>query len=241
MHNKQRILLVEDDIILANWIAEYLVDQGYSVQHIERGDKVVAMFGQFTPDIVLLDVMLPGISGIEACRQLREHSTVPIIMLTARADEYDEVIGLEAGANDYVIKPVRPRALLARIKNFIQATPTTTQQSQQLSFGQLTIDQESKRVIYQGEEIDLSTNLFAFLWFLASNAGQVINRENVFQTLKGREYDGLDRRFDVMLSMLRKLFNDDPQNPKKFKTIWGQGYLFVADAWQDNNSQKPKL
>jgi len=233
MTNQERILLVEDDIILANWIVEYLEDQNYSVQHVERGDEVMSTFNQSPPDIVLLDVMLPGISGIEVCRQLREHSQVPIIMLTARADEYDEVIGLEAGANDYVIKPVRPRALLARIKNFVHSAPEPTQPSSQLDFGQLRIDQQAKRVIYQDKEIDLSTNLFAFLWFLASNAGQVIDRESVFQALKGREYDGLDRRFDVMLSTLRKLFNDDPQNPKKFKTIWGKGYLFVADAWQE--------
>jgi len=235
MLNEQRILLVEDDIILANWIAEYLTDQGYSVQHVERGDEVIAMFSQCKPDIVLLDVMLPGISGIEVCRQLREQSSVPIIMLTARADEFDEVIGLEAGANDYVIKPVRPRALLARIRNFVHSSPAPSieEQSEHLIFGQLSIDHQSKRVIYQDKEIDLSTNLFAFLWFLASNPGQVIDRESVFQALKGREYDGLDRRFDVMLSTLRKLFNDDPQNPKKFKTIWGKGYLFVADAWQE--------
>ena len=239
MANKERILLVEDDIILANWIVEYLVDQQYKVEHVERGEEVLAMFNQFSPDVILLDIMLPGISGIEVCRQLREHSSVPIIMLTARADEYDEVIGFEAGANDYVIKPVRPRALLARIKNFVQSTPITDKPTTQLDFGQLSIVQQSKRVIYQHKEIDLSTNLFDFLWFLASNAGQVIDRESVFQALKGREYDGLDRRFDVMLSTLRKLFNDDPQNPKKFKTIWGQGYLFVADAW-NNDQQEPE-
>ncbi|NRA83575.1 MAG: response regulator transcription factor [Gammaproteobacteria bacterium] len=239
MTNQERILLVEDDIILANWIVEYLVEQDYCVQHVVRGDEVMAMFSQFCPDIVLLDVMLPGISGIEVCRQLREHSVVPIIMLTARADEYDEVIGLEAGANDYVIKPVRPRALLARIKNLVQSAPATAQPTSKLDFGQLSIDQQAKRVIYQDQEIDLSTNLFAFLWFLASHAGQVIDRESVFQALKGREYDGLDRRFDVMLSTLRKLFNDDPQSPKKFKTIWGKGYLFVADAWQATPQQEP--
>jgi len=231
MSNQQRILLVEDDPILADWVSEYLTEQHHNVQHVDRGDLVMAAFEQFKPELVLLDVMLPGISGIEVCRQLREHSVVPIIMLTARADEYDEVIGLEAGANDYVIKPVRPRALLARIKNTLQNTTAAEITNEQLNFGQLSINQQSKRVIYQDNEIELSTNLFSFLWFLASNAGQVIDRESVFQALKGREYDGLDRRFDVMLSTLRKLFKDDPQNPKKFKTIWGKGYLFVADAW----------
>ncbi|NRA60652.1 MAG: response regulator transcription factor [Psychrobium sp.] len=241
MPNKNRILLVEDDIILANWIVEYLIEQQYDVRHVERGEQVMELFNQFNPDIVLLDVMLPGISGIEVCRQLREKSALPIIMLTARADEYDEVIGLEAGANDYVIKPVRPRALLARVKNFMLHASTNQPIVDRLEFGQLSIDQQSKRVIFQEKEIDLSTNLFSFLWYLASNAGLVIDRESVFQALKGREYDGLDRRFDVMLSTLRKLFSDDPQKPKKFKTIWGKGYLFVADAWQlpQQSTQEP--
>lgn len=231
MSNLGHILLVEDDMTLADWVSEYLIDQHYQVTHVERGDKVMEAFDACSPDLVLLDVMLPGINGIEVCHLLRKKSTLPIIMLTARADEFDEVIGLEAGASDYVIKPVRPRALLARIKNALSSREAKADENKQLVFGDLTIDQESSRVVYQGQEIELSTNLFAFMWFLASQAGEVVDRDSVFKALKGREYDGLDRRFDVMLSTLRKLFNDDPQNPKKFKTVWGKGYLFVADAW----------
>lgn len=234
MSHNDHILLVEDDITLANWVMEYLIEQQFKVTHVERGDQVISAFEQAQPDIVLLDVMLPGINGIEVCHQLRERSNVPIIMLTARADEFDEVIGLEAGANDYVIKPVRPRALLARIKNTLSVAQVTVSDTSELVFGDLSINQQSKRVVFCGEEIELSTNLFSFLWFLASQAGQVIDRDSVFKALKGREYDGLDRRFDVMLSTLRKTFGDDPQNPRKFKTIWGKGYLFVADAWHES-------
>ncbi|WP_281560752.1 response regulator transcription factor [Thalassomonas sp. RHCl1] len=230
-----KILLVEDDVSLASWISEYLLEQEFQVKHVERGDQVMAALTDFPADLVLLDVMLPGLNGIEVCRLIREKSAIPIIMLTARADEFDEVIGLEAGANDYVIKPVRPRALLARIKSALRTRVVEAEPSNKLVHGDLVIYQDAKRVIYQGEEIELSTNLFAFLWFLASHAGEVIDRDTVFKALKGREYDGLDRRFDVMLSSLRKVFHDDPQKPKKFKTIWGKGYLFVADAWQDNN------
>ncbi|MDP2562555.1 response regulator transcription factor [Psychrobium sp. 1_MG-2023] len=233
MLNHGHVLLVEDDVTLADWVKEYLVEQAFQVTHVERGDQVMATFELCKPDIVLLDVMLPGVNGIEVCHLIREVSTVPIIMLTARADEFDEVIGLEAGANDYVIKPVRPRALLARIKNNLIAVTAPQAEQVELNFGQLVINQQSKRVVYQGNEVELSTNLFSFLWFLASQAGQVVERDNVFKALKGREYDGLDRRFDVMLSTLRKTFGDDPQNPKKFKTIWGKGYLFVEDAWQE--------
>jgi DNA-binding response OmpR family regulator len=238
MHN---ILLVEDDISLANWVCEYLTEQGFSVTHIARGDQVLEIIKKNTTDIVLLDVMLPGLNGIEVCRLIRQHEQskkTPIIMLTARADEFDEVIGLEAGANDYVIKPVRPRALLARInRQLSQNDKIENQQNTHLSFGELVINQEAKRVMYQGKEVEISTSLFAFLTYLAQNAGNVVDRDSVFKALKKREYDGQDRRFDVMLSSLRKLFNDDPQKPQKFKTIWGKGYLFVADAWQEKPMQ----
>ncbi|MBU2894198.1 response regulator transcription factor [Colwellia sp. D2M02] len=234
---KHNILLVEDDISLASWVCEYLNEQGFNVIHVARGDLVLAAVKENIIDLVLLDVMLPGLNGIEVCRLIREHQQMPIIMLTARADEFDEVIGLEAGADDYVIKPVRPRALLARINRQLSHSQNNTPElNNVLTFGQLVINEEAKRVIYQGNEVDLSTSLFAFLTYLAQHAGAVVDRDSVFKALKKREYDGLDRRFDVMLSTLRKLFNDDPQKPKKFKTIWGKGYLFVSDAWDDVNS-----
>ncbi|MDO6427155.1 response regulator transcription factor [Thalassotalea sp. 1_MG-2023] len=233
MSKMQKVLLVEDDLSLAKWVKEYLEQQQFDVEHVAHGDKVAAAFTHFTPDVVLLDVMLPGLSGIEVCRLLRQQSDTPIIMLTARADEFDEVIGFEAGANDYVIKPVRPRALLARIQSALKYQPMSAKQNNAFTFGHLHINGEAKRVTYLNEEIELSTSLFAFLWYLASHAGEVVDRDSVFKTLKGREYDGQDRRFDVMLSTLRKIFKDDPQSPKKFKTVWGKGYLFVADAWND--------
>lgn len=232
MTNKKNILLVEDDVTLANWVSEYLIEQCFTVKHVARGDLVMSTLKNYKADIVLLDVMLPGLNGIEVCRLIREHSDIPIIMLTARADEFDEVIGLEAGANDYVIKPVRPRALLARIASALKINHSTPKKVNEIHHGNLSINEEAKRVIFNGEEVELSTSLFSFLMFLATNAGQVIDRDTVFKALKGREYDGQDRRFDVMLSTLRKVFDDDPQKPQKFKTVWGKGYLFVADAWE---------
>ena len=229
------ILLVEDDISLAQWTKEYLEEQGFVVQHLENGNDVLGHFSENDYDLVLLDIMLPGIDGIEVCRQLRGVSEVPIIMLTARGDEFDEVIGLEVGANDYVIKPVRPRALLARIKSALrQSDKKSESDNQVLQFGNFHIDNTSKTVKYDGSEVELSTSLFRLLWLLAENAGSVVDRETVFQQLKGREYDGLDRRFDVMVSTLRKVFNDNSQKPKKIKTVWGQGYLFVPDAWEQD-------
>lgn len=241
------ILLVEDDISLANWVSEFLTEQNFTVIHLARGDLVLDKIKAQTIDLVLLDVMLPGLNGIEVCRLIRQHCQVPIIMLTARADEYDEVIGLEAGADDYVIKPVRPRALLARITRQLSNQQQEASSSNIITFGELTINQEAKRVTYFDQEIELSSSLFAFLTFLAERAGSVVDRDSVFLALRKREYDGLDRRFDVMLSSLRKVFNDDPLKPRKFKTIWGKGYLFVGDAWgkdsqveqiQPNNKQE---
>lgn len=234
------ILLVEDDISLANWVCEYLTEQDFNVIHVERGDLVLTEIKKDTIDLVLLDVMLPGLNGIEVCRLIRQHCQVPIIMLTARADEFDEVIGLEAGANDYVIKPVRPRALLARINRQL-SNRQEPKGSNILTFGELTINQEAKRVIYLDQEVALSSSLFAFLTFLAEHAGNVVDRDSVFRALKKRDYDGQDRRFDVMLSSLRKIFNDDPQKPKKFKTVWGKGYLFVSDAWGKDEQHNPSL
>ncbi|MCI2283226.1 response regulator transcription factor [Colwellia sp. MSW7] len=234
------ILLVEDDISLANWVSEFLTEQNFTVIHLARGDLVLNKIKAQTIDLVLLDVMLPGLNGIEVCRLIRQHCQVPIMMLTARADEYDEVIGLEGGADDYVIKPVRPRALLARITRQLSNQQQETSSSNIITFGELTINQEAKRVTYFDQEIELSSSLFAFLTFLAERAGSVVDRDSVFKVLKKREYDGQDRRFDVMLSSLRKLFNDDPQKPKKFKTVWGKGYLFVSDAW-GKDSQVTKI
>jgi DNA-binding response OmpR family regulator len=226
------ILQVEDDLSLAQWVTEYLQANGFTVDHLARGDQVAEQVAKHQYDVILLDIMLPGMDGVEVCRNIRQTSQVPIIMMTAKADEFDEVVGLEVGANDYVIKPVRPRALLARIKSVLRnVEKPVIKSNSELVFGKLSINQEFKRVVYDNHEIDLTSSLFSLLWLLATHAGTVMSREEVFQTLKGREYDGLDRRFDVLVSTLRKKLDDNPQQPKRIKTIWGKGYLFIADAW----------
>jgi DNA-binding response OmpR family regulator len=228
------ILQVEDDLSLAQWVTEFLQTNGFKVDHLARGDGVAEQVANHQYDLILLDIMLPGMDGIEVCRNIRQTSQVPIIMMTAKADEFDEVVGLEVGAIDYVIKPVRPRALLARIKSVLRnVEKTTIKSNHELVFGKLSINQEFKRVIYDSREIELTSSLFSLLWLLATHAGTVLSREEVFQTLKGREYDGLDRRFDVLVSTLRKKLDDNPQQPKRIKTIWGKGYLFIADAWNE--------
>jgi len=237
MQNYGKILLVEDDVSLAQWIQEYLEQHGYDVTHLEQGNRVIATFKQEQPDLVLLDIMLPGLNGIDVCRELRKITNKPIVILTARGDEIDEVIGLEVGANDYIVKPVRPRALLARISTLFRSEvaeePREERSDLRLIFGKLHLDNQAKRVTYKDEEVNLSSSEFNFLWLLAKNAGRSVEREDVFQALKNREYDGQDRRFDLMISTLRKKFDDSSQQAKKIKTVWGKGYLFVADAWND--------
>ena len=170
--------------------------------------------------------------GMELLKRLRQTSELPVIFLTSKDEEIDEVIGLEVGANDYITKPVKPRVLLARIKSALRVSSLLNQtDTSALVFGGLEIQKTSKRVILNGTDITLTTGLFDFLCLLAENAGEVVSRERVFQELKSREYDGLDRRFDVMVSSLRKLLDDKTNNKERIKTVWGKGYLFVPDAW----------
>lgn len=232
MSGYANILLVEDDVALAQWVKDFLENEGFSVTHVVDGLEVAPTLSSGHHDLLLLDLMLPGLNGIEVCKQIREFSQVPIIMLTARVDEIDEVIGLEVGANDYITKPVKPRVLLARIKSALRVSSMLNQtDTSALVFGGLEIQKASKRVILNGTDITLTTGLFDFLCLLAENAGEVVSRERVFQELKSREYDGLDRRFDVMVSNLRKLLDDKTNDKERIKTVWGKGYLFVPDAW----------
>ncbi|WP_277053442.1 response regulator transcription factor [Pseudoalteromonas marina] len=234
MDNYGTILLVEDDASLAQWVAEYLTEQGYTTHVCHRGDEVVSQVKTLNPNILLLDIMLPGQDGISVCRELRSFYNAPIIMLTARDEEMDEVIGLEVGASDYIMKPVRPRALLARIKAALRQSsePNKLEKVEStISVGSLNINTESRNVKFNGEDINISSAEYLLLHYLASNAGQVVSRDAVFKATKGREYDGLDRSVDVLISALRKKFSDDPQNPEKIKTIWGRGYLLVSTAW----------
>lgn len=228
----KKILLVEDDTSLAQWVSEYLVEQGFDVALCQRGDEAVQAVKKHNPDLVLLDLMLPGKDGMSVCRDLRVFYHQPIIMMTAKGDEIDEVLGLEVGASDYVIKPVRPRVLLARINAVLREKQSSSDNSSdEINIGSLQIDTLSRDVFMDKQKLALSNAEYSLLYFLASNADQILDRDSVFLATKGREYDGLDRSVDVLISALRKKIGDDPQSPSKIKTIWGKGYLFVSQAW----------
>lgn len=228
------IALVEDDVELARWVKEFLEQQRIQISIIDRGDTAVDAIAKLKPDMVLLDIMLPGKDGYQVCRELRQFYRQPILILTANDEELDEILGLELGADDYMPKPVRPRVLLARIKALLRRSTTSENQNsqpQQLNFGNLILDQTAKSVVLAANTVTLSSTEFELLWTLASHAGEVMSRQQLVQQLRGIDYDGFDRTIDVRISRIRKKLNDNTEEPEKIKTIWGKGYLFVPNAW----------
>ncbi len=225
-----RILIVEDDERLRTLTAEYLQGNGMEVMQVDNGEQAIQIIKSQNPDLVVLDLMLPGVDGLGVCREVKPAYRNPILMLTARADEMDEVLGLEMGADDYVAKPVQPRVLLARIRALLRryAEPVGSGNAQ-LTFGELTIDNNARQVMLKGEEVDLTSAEFDLLWLLASNAGTILSRESIFETLRGIEYDGQDRSIDVRVSRLRAKIGDDSEAPQRIKTVRSKGYLFVKE------------
>ena len=230
-----RILLIEDDVQLAALIGEYLRGHEFQVTLEHRGDSGAERVLRDAPDLVVLDVLLPGLNGMDVCRRVRADYAGPILMLTARDDDIDEIIGLELGADDYVKKPVEPRVLLARIRALLRRTGqhavTTASEPRCLSFGSFSVDQTARRVTLGSENVELTTGEFDLLWLLASAAGSVLSRDTILASLRGIDYDGLDRSIDIAISRLRAKLQDTATPPARIKTVRGKGYLFVSDAW----------
>lgn len=225
-----RILIVEDDERLAALTREYLQANGMQVNVIGNGDQAIRVIRREQPDLVVLDLMLPGADGLTVCREVRADFHNPILMLTARTDDLDQVLGLEIGADDYVPKPVKPRLLLARIKALLRRVDTVQATGAgRLEFGDLVIDNAAREVVYQGAVVDLTSAEYDLLWLLASNAGTVLSREMIFERLRGIQYDGQDRSIDVRISRIRPKVGDDPDNPRRIKTVRSKGYLFVRE------------
>ena len=236
-----RILIVEDDEKLAQLVREFLESNGYDVLLEVRGDRAVGRILGERPDLVLLDLMLPGKDGLTICREIRERYDGVILMLTARGDEVDEVIGLELGADDYVAKPVRPRVLLARIKSLLRRSERSQSSqeepnegdkggdAQRLEVGGLQIDARTRNASLGGRTLQLTTAEFDLLFFLAERAGEVVSREAIYVELRGIEYDGLDRSIDLRVARLRRKLGDDAKQPQLIKSVRGAGYL-LADS-----------
>ncbi len=227
-----RLLLVEDDPKLAALVQEYLQKNGLQVAIETRGDRAVERILRERPDLVLLDIMLPGADGFSICRTIRPDYDGPVVMLTARDEDLDELLGLELGADDYISKPVQPRLLLARIRAVMRRYSNTpsAQLPGHLVCGDVEIDSHSREAKLKGDTLNLTTAEFDLLWLLASNAGQVLSRDDILQNVRGIGYDGTDRSIDLRISRLRRKLGDDPVEPRRIKTVRGAGYLFVAEV-----------
>jgi len=234
-----QILIVEDDERLAGLTREYLESNGMQVSVEGDGSRAVDRIKNEHPDLVILDLMLPGEDGLSICRLVRPYYTGPIIMLTARDDDLDQVLGLEMGADDYLAKPARPRVLLARIRALLRrvkegpdvgaaSNPAGGEQNR-VVFANLVVDNGMREAWLDEEPIDLTSAEFDLLWLLSSNAGRVLSREEIFTALRGIEYDGQDRSIDVRISRIRPKIGDDPLQPKRIKTVRSKGYLFVKE------------
>ncbi|MEO6698209.1 MAG: response regulator [Paraperlucidibaca sp.] len=225
-----KILIVEDDQRLAELTQEYLIRNGLEVSIEGDGQRAIRRIIDEQPDLVVLDVMLPGADGLTVCREVRGHFNKPIIMLTARTDDMDQVLGLEMGADDYVPKPAQPRVLLARIRAQLRRGESTESTAQRISFGELIIDNGARSVTLAGDLVDFTSAEYDLLWLLASHAGKTLSREDIFSKLRGIEYDGQDRSIDVRISRIRPKIGDDPDSPRIIKTVRSKGYLFVKDG-----------
>jgi two-component system OmpR family response regulator len=223
-------LLVEDDLRLARLTREYLEGHGVAVQHVSDGARAVevALAGRF--DAVLLDLMLPGRDGLEVCRELRSRSDVPILVLTARGEEADRVMGLELGADDYLAKPFSPRELLARIRAVVRrARGRAGPVAGVVRVGGLVVDPAARRVTLGGKDVVLTGYEFALLDALARRAGRVLSREQLMELARGSAEEAFDRSIDVHVSRLRQKLGDDPKRPRLIKTVRGAGYVLAGE------------
>ncbi len=225
-----RILLVEDDHKLSHLIKDFLETTGEFDVSIEgRGDRAVDRILSEAPDLVILDVMLPGMDGLQVCKQVRDRFAGPILMLTALGDEVDEVVGLELGADDYVAKPASPRKLLARVRTLLRrAAPTSAVQDRRIQVGDLVVDAASRAATLAGDPLDLTSSEFDLLWLLARHAGEALSRDRIYEELRGIEWDGLDRSVDQRVATLRRKLGDDANRPARIKSVRGVGYQLAV-------------
>jgi DNA-binding response OmpR family regulator len=219
-----RILTVEDDERIRTAVKLALEDEGWTVDEAGSGEEAVDLFHRGSPDVVLIDIMLPGMDGFELCRTLRRHSDVPIVMVTARNDTHDVVAGLEAGADDYLTKPFAPKELSARIRALLRRIRPISPGHAKLTFGDLEIVPEEGKVVLAGQELHLTKTEFRLLCELAQNPGRVFSRESLLDKVWGYDYFGDGRLVDVHVRRLRTKVEADPANPRHVVTVRGLGY-----------------
>lgn len=228
------ILIIDDDEKLNRLLTDFLGEFGFKTLTATHPEEGLKKLNQKSPDLVILDVMLPGMDGFEVCKTIRQYSLVPIIMLTARGELMDKVVGLELGADDYLAKPFEPRELVARIHSILRRAKKIDRTRPQ-SFDRLEIDFTRHIVKLDGNSVDLTTNEFAALALLSGNPGKVFNRDEILQELRGIDCDAFNRSVDITMSRLRQKLNDDPKSPAFIKTVWGTGYVFIEEPTDPKN------
>ena len=229
----ERVLIVDDDTRLSAMVSDYLTGNGYVVDTAPTSGDGIARIARTPPDAVILDVMLPDVDGFETCRRIRSMSDVPVLMLTAKGEETDRIVGLELGADDYLPKPFNPRELLARLKAILRRrTGLAGVAAKVMRFGRLEIDPGSRTVVVDGHARSLTSRQFDLLVALAENAGRTLSRDRLMDLIKGEELDAFDRSIDVHISRIRAAIEDDPKHPRRIVTVRGAGYVFAR--FQDN-------
>ena len=221
-----KIMIVDDDPNIRQLVRLYLEKEGFEVSEADRGDEALKRFRLSPPNLMLLDIMLPGMDGWQVCREVRKISNIPIIMLTAKDDTFDKVLGLELGADDYVVKPFDTKELVARIKAVIRRYQTNDVQDKELVFPGLTINMSQYTVIYMGSELEMPPKEIELLYYLASHPGMVFTREQLLENVWGYDYFGDSRTIDVHVKRLREKLTEGEQMGWQIKTVWGVGYKF---------------
>ncbi len=224
----EHVLMIEDDEHLSAMVGEYLGSRGIRVSARPDARQGMELLRQEIFDALILDVMLPDADGFDLCRQVRSDSDIPILMLTARGDEMDRIVGLELGADDYLPKPFNPRELLARLRAVLRRRGSSASNgARALRFGRLEIDHEARRVRVDGEDRPLTSHQFELLYALAERAGRVMSRDALMNRLRGHALDAFDRSIDVHISRIRAAIEDDPKHPRRVVTVRGAGYVFA--------------
>ena len=222
---KTKILVIDDDVNICELIRLYLEKDGYEVRTVYNGKSGIEAFGEFTPSIVILDIMLPGIDGWQVCRELRKVSNIPIIMLSAKGETFDKVLGLELGADDYIVKPFEPKELVARVKAVLRRYERKDYDVQEIIYPNLVINHTNYVVKLNGKELELPPKELELLYFLASNSNKVFTREQLLERVWGFDFYGDSRTVDVHVKRLREKI-DLPNQVWHLKTVWGVGYKF---------------
>lgn len=225
----ERVLVVDDDAGLRDLLSEYLVKQGFLVETARDGREMDERLAAAIPDLVVMDLMLPGEDGLSLTRRIKAARNLPVIMLSARGEDIDRIVGLEVGADDYLAKPFNPRELLARIRAVLRrgGGEVAAEKDEIARFGPFGLDTAARRLTRDGAEIPLTQAEFTLLQIFVEHPNRALSRDQIMDWLKGYERDPFDRSIDVRVTRLRRKLEDDPANPAYIRTVWGQGYLFA--------------